>query len=147
MKQYLAEKSCEVVKARNEANMLAKNVNKEMKLSKFSYWMGETKGIKVDQEEGKEKYVVPNSLPRSPLSKIFEDEKFSLFSVDVEDKGTLEDDPTPFVATPLVTSTAEPANPLVELGRLMWSFWIPHLIGDFSITAKCNFYYICLYRL
>lgn len=54
------------MRVKNEANLLAKNFAKAMKLSGFSYRMGKAKEIKVGQEEGKAKYVVVNPPPRSP---------------------------------------------------------------------------------
>lgn len=114
-KRYLAEKASETIKARNKASLLAKNFAKSMKLSRFSYQIGEVKGIKVDREECKAKYIVANPLPRFPPSKILENEKLSLFDVDlVDETAPCEDDPT----CPAATPTTELANPSVQLGGI-----------------------------
>lgn len=46
-KWYLVEKTKEFIKAQNEADMLTKKFSRVMKLSGFSYQVGEAKGIKV----------------------------------------------------------------------------------------------------
>lgn len=60
----------------NKADLLVKNFDKEMYLSGFFYRIEEAKGIKVGREECKAKYVVENSLLRSPPPKTLEDESF-----------------------------------------------------------------------
>lgn len=60
----------------NKADLLVKNFDKEMYLSGFFYRIEEAKGIKVGREECKVKYVVENSLLRSPPPKTLEDESF-----------------------------------------------------------------------
>lgn len=84
-----------------------------MKLSRFSYQMGEAKGVKMGCEECKAKYAVENPLLRSLMPELAEKEKLLLSDIDSDDKVfPCEDDSAPRVEANL---TVDSANPSVEL--------------------------------
>lgn len=126
MNHYLIEKTSDAVHAGDQVALQEKNLAKVIKLSGFYCLMGKARGVKIGHEECKVKYAMPNPLQWSFLSKLGEEEKFSLSDSDSNDEVvSREDGYAPRAAVMPAMDSAKPqlnlegidlviSNPLIE---------------------------------